>query len=270
MSKLFVSLLLMFLCLPVSSKTVAVVGNKSISLDDFRGKFREMQSQSVNPVSAQTFLKDYIHYHLGVLQAKKEGLQNAKIYRERMDQELYKLFLEKKLQKRIAKIRVSKRELRRYYNKNPEVSTSHILVALSPAPTARQISAARERATMILKKVLKNPKSFKRIARTYSDDKATKDRGGRLGFHSKTSLIAPYYDAVRTLKPGQVYDGIVRSAFGYHVVKLNTKNAYARANKTQLRMAIFNEKRKVIFDKFFERLQKSYNVKMYPSVLKSL
>ncbi len=65
--------------------------------------------------------------------------------------------------------------------------------------------------------------NFADLARTYSDDPGSRERGGDLGFTRKGELVPSFEKAANDLKPGQI-SGIVESRFGYHIIQLIGKD----------------------------------------------
>ena len=53
-----------------------------------------------------------------------------------------------------------------------------------------------------------------------SIDTGTKSAGGDLGWSSPARYVAPFADALKTLKKGQRYEKPVKSEFGYHVIQV--------------------------------------------------
>ncbi|NTW53866.1 MAG: peptidylprolyl isomerase [Chlorobaculum sp.] len=64
---------------------------------------------------------------------------------------------------------------------------------------------------------------FAALAREYSDDPGSREKGGELGYTSKGELVPSYEQTAYTLKPGQI-SGIVESRFGYHIIQLIDKD----------------------------------------------
>ena len=64
--------------------------------------------------------------------------------------------------------------------------------------------------------------------------------------------------------------GPVRTLYGYHIVKLTDTRAYQNANKKQLRAAVFDQKRKIIFDRYFKKLKSKYKVSKNTSLVKKI
>lgn len=238
---------------------VAVVGNKTITLDEFNKKYNEVKAQTTNPPTKEQFLEDMIRYEIGIQEAEKRKLQNDPIVQERMRQELYKSLLEKDLGERVQKSNVTERDMRAYYKKNPEIRTSHILVEVKPGATAEQKAEARKRAQEILDEVRKSKRPFEELVKLYSDDPYTKQTGGDAGWGNRVTWVPSYYEAALRLDIGEI-SKLVETPFGYHIVKVTGRRAYENANKRTIRIAVFDEKRRDVFNDYFEKLKKNYKI----------
>jgi protein-export membrane protein SecD len=73
-----------------------------------------------------------------------------------------------------------------------------------------------------LLKQIQNGADFSELAKQYSDDPGSKDKGGDLGFFKKGEMVPEFDKAVfdSGLQPGQVYPQVVQTQFGYHIIKL--------------------------------------------------
>ena len=241
------------------SDPVAVVGSKTITVEEFNKKFSEVRNMAVNPPTKQQFLEDLVRYELGVQEAEKRNMDKDPTVQDRMKQELYKALLEKELGEKVNKIQVSEKEMESYYKKNPEIRTSHILIELKPGATPEQRAEAKKRATEIYDEVKKSKRPFDELVRLYSDDPLTKQTGGDVGFQSRVTLVPTYYDPILQMKVGEV-KGVIESPFGFHIVKVTGRRSFENSNKRQLRAAVFDEKRKDMFNDYFEKLRKSYKI----------
>lgn len=94
----------------------------------------------------------------------------------------------------------------------------HILIAVDKGADDKAVAAARAKAEDILKK-LHNGASFADLAKKYSEDPGSAAQGGDLGYFGRGVMDPAFEKAVYALSPGQV-SGIVRSAFGFHIIKL--------------------------------------------------
>jgi parvulin-like peptidyl-prolyl isomerase len=240
---------------------VATVGAKQITVKEFNEKYDEVVKQTINPPPKNLFLEDLVRYEMGVQEALKRGVAEDPIVKERVRQEYYKGLIEKELGKKIADIKVVDKEMQSYYQKNPEIRTSHILIEFRPDATAEQKKAAKDRATEIYSEVKKSKRQFEELVGLYSDDVLSKRTGGDIGWQTSVTLVPNYYQTALNMKVGEV-KGLIETQYGFHIIKLTGKHSYNDANKRQIRAAVFEEKRKSIFDEYFARLRKQYPVKL--------
>ncbi|GIL17202.1 MAG: peptidylprolyl isomerase [Oligoflexia bacterium] len=247
-------------------ETIAIVGSKKITLEEFNKKYLEVKNQAVNPPTKAQFLEDLVRYELGVQEAEKKALEKDPMVQDRMKQELYRALLEKELGQKVQKISVSDKEMEDYYKKNPEIRTSHILIELKPGATAVQRAEAQKRAKEIFEEVKKSKRSFEELVKLYSDDPLSKQAGGDVGWQNRTTLVPAYYDAVVNAKTGEI-KGLVETPYGIHIVKVTGVRAFENANKRQLRAAVFDEKRKQVFNEYFDKLKRGYTIKTNPKLI---
>lgn len=275
MSTKIVLMVLAFFCSAIAStaygqarknEPVAIVGSKTITVEEFNRKFNEVRNMAVNPPTKQQFLEDLVRYELGVQEAEKRNLEKDPTVQDRMKQELYKALLEKELGERVNKITVSEKEMEAYYKKNPEIRTSHILIELKPGATPEQRAEAQKRATEIFEEVKKSKRPFEELVRLYSDDQLTKQTGGDVGFQSRASLVPSYYDAALAMKVGQL-NGLIETPFGFHIIKVTGRRSFENSNKRQLRALVFDEKRRDLFNDYFAKLKRNYKIQTNPKLV---
>lgn len=245
---------------------VAQVGNKRITLEEFNRKFNEVKGQTLNPPTKQLFLEDLVRFELGVQEAEKRHLEKDPIVIDRVKQEMYKALLEKDIGQKVQKLQVSDKEMAEWYKKNPEIRTSHILIEFKAGATPQQITEAKKRADEIYDEVRKSKRPFEELVRLYSDDPLSKQAGGDVGWQSRVTLVPSYYDNALAMKVGDV-KGLIETPFGFHIVKLTGRRSFEEANKRQIRAAVFDEKRRQVFNDYFDKMKKQYPIKMNPSAL---
>ncbi|MGA2437298.1 MAG: peptidylprolyl isomerase [Acidobacteriaceae bacterium] len=129
-----------------------------------------------------------------------------------------------------GKATVSDAEAQAYYNAHlaqykteEQVKTRHILIAVKAGSDAATDAAAKAKAEDVLKQV-KAGGNFAELSKKYSDDPGSKDTGGELAMIPTASLDPAYAKAAMALNPGQT-SGLVRSAFGYHIIQTEQKQA---------------------------------------------
>lgn len=120
------------------------------------------------------------------------------------------IILDKALAKDVA---ITPAQIKQYFDKNhaafdkPEqVKARHVLVA--NLATANKVEAA-----------LKSGQDFAAVAKQYSTDPGSKDKGGELGFFRRGQMTPSFDKAAFSMKAGQISPPI-KSPFGYHVIEV--------------------------------------------------
>jgi peptidyl-prolyl cis-trans isomerase D len=104
------------------------------------------------------------------------------------------------------------------YDLPEQVRARHILLKLAPDASDEQVAEVEARARGVLER-LRAEVDFAEIATEISDDTASKDNGGDLGFFRRGQMVKPFEDAAFSLEPGTLSD-LVRSDFGIHILRV--------------------------------------------------
>ena len=122
---------------------------------------------------------------------------------------------------------VEAKKVEEYYGKNKEeyrvpeqVRARHILVKLEKEAGAETEKKARGKAEEVLK-ALEKGGDFAELAKKYSQG-PTAEKGGDLGFFPYQGMDPEFAKAAFALKKGET-SGLVRSRFGYHIIKLEER-----------------------------------------------
>ncbi len=105
------------------------------------------------------------------------------------------------------KATVTEKEIKDHYK--PKLQASHILV--KDEKTAKEI-----------KEKLNNGEDFAALAKQYSEDPGSKEKGGELSEFGPGMMVKEFEDAAYKLEAGQVSDP-VKTSYGYHIIKLTDK-----------------------------------------------
>lgn len=126
----------------------------------------------------------------------------------------------------IPGMQVSDEEAQAFYQSNAakfqgdeQRRASHILIGFGVSPTPEAKAEARKKAEAVLAEVRQNPDKFAELAKKYSQDPGSAEKGGDLGLFGHGAMVKPFEDAVFSMKPGAISD-LVESEFGYHIIKL--------------------------------------------------
>jgi peptidyl-prolyl cis-trans isomerase SurA len=99
---------------------------------------------------------------------------------------------------------------------DPSFEVSQLIVPIVPGIEAH--SAALDRAMKVRDKILAG-EDFGALARTISDDPATSDRGGDLGFIRRGQLVPEFEVVAFGLEIGETSE-VIETVFGYHIIQL--------------------------------------------------
>ncbi|MBX3020497.1 MAG: peptidylprolyl isomerase [Bdellovibrionales bacterium] len=253
----------------VLAQTVATVGGQKITAEEFKRRLDDVNKQAMNPPSKEQYLEDLVRFKIGVQEAEKIKLQNDPLVKERFEQVLYNSLLEKQLGSKVEQIKITDAEMKDFYKKNPELRLAHILIDIKPDATTAERDAAKKRALEILDDVKKSKRPFEELVKLYSDDVATKEMGGDIGYQSRVTLVPMIYDQAMRMRIGEVR-GLVETKYGFHILKLIDHRSYDLADKRQIRAALFDDKRAKIFNDYFDKLKKQYKIEINKEALKAL
>lgn len=166
-------------------------------------------------------------------------------------------------------VTVSDAEIAEAYNKNkarfstPEKrSASHILITVPKDASAAADAAAKAKAQAILAEVQKNPGDFARIAKAQSQDPGSAELGGDLGVVEKGLFEKPVEDAIYSLKEGET-SGLVRSSFGYHIVKVTKVVPSTQKSLEEARPEILAELKKTKLANKYSELAETFTNTVY-------
>ncbi len=132
-------------------------------------------------------------------------------------------------QKFSDKVSVTEKEIRTYYDDNPDtfkkpeqVRASHILIKTDPKADDAEKSKTRDKIKDIREK-LKKGEDFAALAKEFSEC-PSKSKGGDLGYFGRKQMVKPFEDVAFSLNTGEMSD-IVETRFGYHLIKSVDKKA---------------------------------------------
>jgi len=128
-----------------------------------------------------------------------------------------------------SKISISDHDVRDYYDRNvrkgvaSEVRASHIFIAIPDNADTGTAIAKRKQAEELLARA-SGGEDFAKIARESSEDAATRQEGGDLGFFGRDLLPKPIEEVVFAMNVGEIR-GPVRAEKGFHIIKLVDKRS---------------------------------------------
>ena len=169
----------------------------------------------------------------------------------------------------LAKVNVSNEDARKYYDGHlnefgtpEERRAAHILIAVkASAPQAEQ-DKAKAKAEQVLQQVRQDPAKFSELARKYSQDPGSASKGGDLGYFGRGMMVKPFDAAAFSLKVGDI-SGLVKSDFGFHIIKLLAIKPSKVLSFDETRQGIANKLRQQKADDMFAELAEKFSNTIY-------
>ncbi len=203
------------------SKVLAVVGGKAITEEDIQRMLMNMGQRAAqynNPQGKKILLEQMVNKELILLDAKKNLMEHDaefKVELEKLKNELLANFY---VDKFLRQVTVGDAEVKKYFDEHPEdfageetVSARHILVE------------SEEKAKDILGRIESGEMTFEDAAKAFSSCPSSA-QGGDLGEFGRGQMVPEFDSACFEMAEGEVR-GPVKTQFGFHLIKLEKKNA---------------------------------------------
>jgi peptidyl-prolyl cis-trans isomerase D len=106
------------------------------------------------------------------------------------------------------------------YSTPEQVRASHILFKTE----GKDEAAVRKQAESVLAQVKKGG-DFAALAKQHSEDEASKATGGDMDYFGRGAMVKEFDEAVWNLQPGQITQELVKTQYGFHIIKVADKRA---------------------------------------------
>jgi peptidyl-prolyl cis-trans isomerase D len=141
-----------------------------------------------------------------------------------------------------AKVNIAEADVEKEYKNNEEqyktpeqVRASHVLLKTE----GKDDAAVKAKAEEILKQA-KSGADFAELARKNSEDEASAKNGGDLDYFGKGRMVPEFDAAVFAMQPGQISD-LVKTQYGYHIIKLVDKKPATTRPYPQVRQQLHDQ-----------------------------
>ena len=214
------------------SKTLITIGDRNISAGEFMEVYEKnnIKSDVIDKKNVDEYLDMYINFKLKVVEAenlKMDTLPKFVKEYEGYRQQLAKPYFssEAATEKLIAEA---------YERMKWDVNAAHILIRCEKSAVPADTLEAYNKTLELRKRIL-NGEDFGDVAVEASDDpsakgleeipgkqRAIKGNRGELGYFTVFDMVYPFESGAYNTKEGQL-SMPVRSDFGYHIIKVNSK-----------------------------------------------
>lgn len=134
-----------------------------------------------------------------------------------------------------AEEEVTEKQIQQYYDEEVvgDIEASHILITVDSKKNAteEEKKKAEQKAYNKAKEViekLKKGEDFSKLAKEYSKDSTTADKGGSLGKINTGDYADEVFEALKNLKDGSYSTSPVKSSYGYHIVYRTSQDEKAK------------------------------------------
>ena len=212
------------------------------------------------PEGRRAVLSQLVNHKLLLLDAQRNLYEGDASFRARLQKVKEELLVEFAAEKAIAGVNVTEADLEKYYEDNKDkfmsgatVNASHVLVK------------TEDEAKAILADINAGKITFEDAAKKYSSC-PSKENGGNLGDFTQGQMVPEFDAAVFAMNEGEISTEPVKTQFGYHLIKLNSKNDSKTLELHEIREELFgmliNEKRRAAFESKINQLKIMYPVDM--------
>jgi len=166
-------------------------------------------------------------------------------------------------------VQVSIDETIRYFDEHKaefgqveERQASHILLSAPTTASDTDKAAARAKAEELLSQIKQSPQSFADLARQYSQDAGSADKGGDLGFFGRGTMDKAFEDEIFQMEAEEIR-GPVQTDFGFHIIKLSAIKAGEIVNFDEVRNQVEEKLRKQKAGKEFGEMAEEFRNMVY-------
>lgn len=205
----------------MDNKILANVGGIAVTESEVNEMIKTLAQrgqQFDNAQGREMILEQLISNKLLLLDAKKNMYEYNAEFKAQMEKIKEDMLISFAMAKTLEAVKpATEEEIEKFYEENKanfisgeSVNASHILVD------------SEEKANELLEKISKGEISFEDAARENSSCPSS-ENGGSLGEFTRGQMVPEFDEAAFSMVAGEV-KGPVKTQFGYHLIKVNSKN----------------------------------------------
>ena len=198
--------------------TILKIDNQTVDKTEFEQIYWKNKKEKIaTKQDLDEYIKLFINFKLKVIAAEELGLDTTKKFIDELSG--YRIQLEKPylIDTSINEDLINEA----YYRTINEVNASHIMTKLGPSPSSKDTLKAYNKILDIRNKIISSNISFEEAAEELSEDPYAKSSKGNLGYFNAFKMLYSFECAAYNTPIGKVSE-IVRTKYGYHIVKPNS------------------------------------------------
>ena len=243
----------------MNNEAIAVIAGQTITMTDFDAYAenlpQEQRAYLENPQAKQHFIDQMITMRLFEQLGKEEKLNEGEEYKRIMAEAEREILAQIAVRETVKDITVTEEEAKTYYEEHHDQFTK------GETAHAKHILVDSEEQCQSIKEEIENgTKSFEDAAKEYSTCPSNA-KGGDLGEFGKGQMVKEFEDAAFEAEIGSVA-GPVKTQFGYHLVKVESRTDAAVAAfeevKEQIENQLVQQKRNECYQNKIAELKAKY------------
>lgn len=183
-------------------------------------------------------------------------------------------YIVKRVQTTIENEEIAKIDWDKYFEEIPEnlykYNIRHILFSTLDEATGfglpdESVAQIEEKANEVLDR-LKNGEDFAKLAEEFTEDPGSKTTGGLYENVRVGEMVQEFNDTMIALEEGELYDGLVKTSYGYHIMKLDSKAQLTEEELEEIKLEIVGHKAQEEISSWFEEIEVDINEEVYNSI----
>jgi len=212
---------------------LARVGDREITVADFKAEYSRRQANRQPLPDRQVLLEQMIDRETFLQQARAAGLDKNAEVRRATEEILLAKFKETQLEPKLTAVTLTPGEIQAAYEKDSvrftqpaKVKLAVVFIPVDEKADANSVAAAEARAKEARQQAAALPtdaRGFGQVAAEFSDDQATRYRGGDAGWFAMDTIEGRWPEEIVAagfgLKNSGDLSGVLRAKNGFYLVK---------------------------------------------------
>lgn len=240
-------------------EVLATVAGREITQEEFEAFLasvpKEQQAYINNPKFREHCLEQLTSLHMFAQMGEDLKLDETEDFKKAYENAKRDILAQMAMRETLKDVTITDDEIKTFYEENQQqfvksetVSAKHIL------------TDSEEKCKDILAAIQKGETTFENAAKEFSTC-PSKERGGDLGEFGRGQMVKEFEDAAFAAEIGEIV-GPVQTQFGYHLLKVEKKNAASVISfdqiKENLRTNLLQQKQGLAYNKKVVELKEKY------------
>ena len=221
------------------------IDNQTVNKTEFEQIYWKNKKEKIaTKEDLDEYIQLFINFKLKVIAAEELGLDTTKKFIDELSG--YRIQLEKPylIDTSINEDLINEA----YYRTINEVNASHIMTKLGPNPSSEDTLKAYNKILEIKNKIVSGNIGFEEAAEELSEDPYARSSKGNLGYFNAFKMLYSFECAAYNTPIGKVSD-IVRTKYGYHIVKPNSiRKAKGRVKTSHIMITTSSKNKNKLYE----------------------